>query len=114
MTSSTDLGLGIVRFIRELRKGRARFLNSWFRNRLFGFDTTGYFFEPLFHRWLKKQPPGTVFLDVGANIGYYVKLAVKRAALVVAFEPNPAIFRRLEELSSEKVRCFNIALGEDH
>lgn len=32
--------------------------------------------------------PGDVFLDVGANIGYYACLAAGRGALVHAFEPN--------------------------
>lgn len=35
--------------------------------------------------------PGDVFLDVGANVGYFSCLAASRGAIVHAFEPNPAV-----------------------
>lgn len=36
--------------------------------------------------------PGTVFIDVGANTGYYSFLALSEGAVVTAYEPNPAYF----------------------
>jgi len=44
--------------------------------------------------------PGMVFYDVGANIGYDALLAARLVGprgSVVAFEPNPAVARRLRE-----------------
>lgn len=43
---------------------------------------------------------GDTFLDVGANIGYYTRLASKlvgKRGIVHAFEPNPAAIRLLEK-----------------
>lgn len=50
---------------------------------------------------------GGVFLDIGANIGYYALMAASfGASRVLAFEPNPKVYARL---------CFNIAAnGLDH
>jgi FkbM family methyltransferase len=42
--------------------------------------------------------PGAVFVDVGANHGYFSMLAASRVGArgrVVAFEPNPAVFSQL-------------------
>lgn len=44
--------------------------------------------------------PGDVFVDVGANWGYFTLLAaslVGRAGCVVALEPHPALFRALRD-----------------
>jgi FkbM family methyltransferase len=52
--------------------------------------TTAYFAEVL--------GPGRVFVDIGANHGYFSVLAaalVGEGGRVVAFEPNPRIFRQL-------------------
>ncbi|MDE1837243.1 MAG: FkbM family methyltransferase [Euryarchaeota archaeon] len=43
--------------------------------------------------------PGELFVDVGANSGYFTALAqswVRPNGRVVAFEPNPEVFRRLQ------------------
>ena len=43
--------------------------------------------------------PGDVFLDVGANVGYYTVLAASRvgeSGMVVAYEPDPKTFVLLE------------------
>lgn len=44
--------------------------------------------------------PGDVFVDIGANHGFFSVLAglsVGRNGRVVAFEPNPAVFRQLQQ-----------------
>lgn len=80
---------GRVRFICDLRDGIAR--EACFM---------GYY-EPqetvLVRRLLR---PGMTFVDAGANWGYYTLLAahlVGPAGSVVAFEPHPELYRRLEE-----------------
>ena len=41
--------------------------------------------------------PGSVFVDVGANVGYFTLLASTLGARVVAYEPTPSVFARLKE-----------------
>jgi FkbM family methyltransferase len=66
----------------------------------------------LFKRLLK---PGDVFVDVGANIGYYTLLAVRLgASQVYAFEPQAATYELLSKnviinWMSKVVRCENLA-----
>ncbi|MEP3275519.1 MAG: FkbM family methyltransferase [Stappiaceae bacterium] len=60
--------------------------------------------------------PGTVFADIGANIGSYTLFAAGKGATVVAIEANPATAEKLSfniaanEL--EKVTVINTAVGE--
>ncbi len=55
-------------------------------------DVTAHLFSVL--------APGDVFVDVGANVGYFTVLAalkVGSAGRVIAFEPNPALLPRLRQ-----------------
>lgn len=58
-------------------------------------------FEPFETQIIKNiLKPGFVFVDIGANIGYYSLLAstiVKDEGKVIAFEPEPINFRTLRE-----------------
>lgn len=65
--------------------------------------------------------PGDVFVDVGANIGYFSLLAsrlVGESGAVLAFEPEHANYqlleanRRLNDCAN--IRCFEAALGEEN
>lgn len=53
-------------------------------------DITAEYIKPLLR-------PGTTFLDVGANVGYFTLLASTLGARVVAYEPTPSVFARLKE-----------------
>jgi len=56
--------------------------------------------------------PGAVFVDVGANVGYFTLLAAKLGADVIAYEPTPSVFKRLAEnvaLNSLDARLVNAA-----
>jgi FkbM family methyltransferase len=61
---------------------------------------------------------GDLFVDVGANAGSYTVLAGAVAgARVVAFEPAPETFRRLQDnvsanRMSDRVDCRNMGLGD--
>jgi len=68
--------------------------------------TSGYYFanvlyEPATVRYLTAHlAAGDVFVDAGANSGYFTLIAaglVGAGGHVVAFEPNPAVQRRLEQ-----------------
>src|SRR5215472_4923617 len=52
----------------------------------------GFFEEGLTRALIKMLPPGGVFIDIGAHVGYYTLLAsllVGSKGHVVAFEPTP-------------------------
>jgi FkbM family methyltransferase len=53
-------------------------------------DITANYIKPLLH-------PGSTFVDVGANVGYFTLLAASLGARVVAYEPTPSVFARLRE-----------------
>jgi len=71
---------------------------------------------------LGRLKPGDVFVDVGANIGFYSLRARRRVGpggRVIAFEPNPVILRRLRrnlELNEAngRVEVFDVALGDEN
>lgn len=74
--------------------------------------------EPNLTYWIKSRlQPGDVFVDVGANIGYYTLLASKLVGAegkVIAIEASPAIFKRLDENimrnRTDNVELLNIAI----
>jgi FkbM family methyltransferase len=53
-------------------------------------DVTADYIKPLLR-------PGSTFVDVGANVGYFTLLASTLGARVVAYEPTPSVFARLRE-----------------
>jgi FkbM family methyltransferase len=83
--------------------------------RKYFFHTHEMFLERIFDRCLR---PGQVFVDIGANCGYwsaYALARVGRAGAVHAFEPVPHYFafvRRLAELNPDhRVFANNVACG---
>ena len=61
-----------------------------------------------------------LFIDIGANVGHYSLLAAGVCkANVIAFEPIPSTFFKLEEnvklnALSKNVTCHNIGIGEEN
>src|SRR6516162_9663330 len=85
--------------------------------RKYYFQTHEMFLERIFDKYL---PPGRVFVDIGANCGYWSAQAlarVGRGGAVHAFEPVPhyfAVLRRLHELNPEHtVFVNNCACGAE-
>lgn len=69
---------------------------------------------------IKRLEPGAVFIDVGANIGYYTLLAaslVGKTGQVLAFEPEKKNFDLLSANSSRhasaNMRVFNVGLSSE-
>ncbi len=61
--------------------------------------------------------PQDTFFDVGANIGYFSRLALERGCVVHSFEPHPQIFKSLKENTNTihpKGQCslYNVALSD--
>lgn len=73
--------------------------------------------QQVFHQFLK---PGGVFLDIGANIGWYSLVAgaiVGREGMVLAVEPEPRNLKllqtNLQRNCASPFRIFPYALGEE-
>jgi FkbM family methyltransferase len=79
------------------------------------------FYEPAETRFLSKSlRQGDIFVDIGANIGYFTTYASKlvgRRGKVIAFEPDPHNCRTLttniELNSARNVVIRNVALGSE-
>ena len=77
-------------------------------------------FEPDETRMIARHlHEGMTFVDVGANVGYFTALGaarVGRTGRVVAFEPSPYAFRRLQSMVKQnhlsQVETCNVALGD--
>jgi FkbM family methyltransferase len=70
----------------------------------------GFFEEGLTRAIIAKLPPGGVFIDIGAHVGYYTMLAsllVGAEGRVVAFEPTP---RTRAELLSNTAGLDNVTV----
>jgi FkbM family methyltransferase len=73
--------------------------------------------EPWTVAWIERMAQGSVFYDVGANVGSYSLLAASRGMHVYAFEPMSANMARLEQnvgLNSygKLIHAFGVALGD--
>jgi FkbM family methyltransferase len=77
-------------------------------------------YEPTTARYLLEHlKPGSVFVDIGANAGYFTLIGanqVGRSGRVFAFEPNPPVFQDLKrhvEINrlGDRVRLFDCALS---
>ncbi|MGY3621642.1 FkbM family methyltransferase [Bradyrhizobium sp. USDA 10063] len=83
--------------------------------RKYYFHTHEMFLERVFDRYLK---PGMIFIDIGANCGYwsaYALARVERRGEVHSFEPVPQYFRHLTRLSDlnpqYSIQANNMACG---
>lgn len=88
------------------------FSSIYFANHPYEEHLTRYFAEHL--------GPGSVFVDVGANCGYFSMLAaglVGPSGRVFSFEPNPPVFRELADHLErnglqDRVHTFELALSD--
>ncbi len=65
----------------------------------------GIYEHAMTRTFLDRLRPGTTFVDIGANLGYYTVLACGKVGRVVAFEPsaeNAALLRRNVEANDAK------------
>jgi FkbM family methyltransferase len=73
--------------------------------------------EPETIEWIDSFPPGSLFWDIGANIGIYSLYAAIRPGIAVcAFEPAPATYgalcRNIEANAAADIEAYCIALGD--
>jgi FkbM family methyltransferase len=76
-------------------------------------------YEPVESGWVRKYiGPGSVFVDVGANFGWYTTLALslmRQDGQVFAFEPSPnpytALKRAIELSGYKNITLVNAAVG---
>jgi FkbM family methyltransferase len=76
-------------------------------------------YEPTESAWVRRHlGPGSVFVDVGANFGWFTTLALSRVGRrghVFAFEPSPVAFATLKRAlgSHSNVTLINAAVGRE-
>lgn len=73
-------------------------------------------FEKKLQKWVLQTSNKGVFLDIGANIGFYTILALKHTPLTqaISFEPNPNVYKLLQkniELNNIKAKPVNAAVS---
>ena len=61
--------------------------------------------------WMDHIRPGDLVVDIGANIGWYSKMAELQQAEVFAFEPDPRNFEVLKQ-NCPAAHLFEAALGD--
>jgi FkbM family methyltransferase len=74
-------------------------------------------FEKQLQPWVTQTTTEGVFIDIGANVGFYTILALRQEDFTqaVSFEPSPEAFRLLQkniELNGINAVAKNIALGD--
>lgn len=102
----------------EIEGARARFHvnDGWDERQVFDhFDEE----RDVLGEFLRRLEPDDVFYDVGANVGLYTCLARDRIedGEVVAFEPNPHAFPRLQKnvgLNDQNVILKQLALSDEN
>lgn len=68
--------------------------------------------EPLITEiWANHIQPGDYVIDIGANIGWFSKVALNKGANVISVEPDPRNFALLEK-NCPGANLNNVALGE--
>ena len=78
----------------------------------------GYYEKALGDLIKKLLQPGYVFLDIGANIGYFSLLASNNepTSKIISFEPVKNLFEKLEQNISintiKNITAFNVAVGD--
>ena len=76
--------------------------------------------EPALTYWVRRRiKPGDVFIDIGANIGYYTLLASKlvgKHGKVISIEASPRIFESLKNNLArnyiQNVKALNLAVSD--
>jgi FkbM family methyltransferase len=56
--------------------------------------------------------PGRTFVDIGANLGLYAHIALRRGMRVVAVEPHPLLARNLRRVLGKHVTVVPVALSD--
>jgi FkbM family methyltransferase len=74
--------------------------------------------EPETLAWISEIGSGSIFFDVGANVGVYSLFAAKKGATVYSFEPESANYAILNEnirqnRFSGKIKAFCLALSDE-
>jgi len=78
----------------------------------------GYYEKPIGELIKRILQPGSVFLDIGANIGYFSLLAANNepTSKVISFEPVKNLFQMLEKNISinniKNITPLNVAIGD--
>lgn len=75
--------------------------------------------EPLTEHFVESVSKAQVFVDIGAEAGFYSYLALKHMpanSQIFAFEPNPILYQALTDFFApyQNVTVFSFAVGDSH
>lgn len=74
----------------------------------------GAIYEPnLTEIWYEHIKEGDLVLDIGANLGWYTKIANLKNAKAIAIEPDPTSFELLTLNCSDKNELHNVCAGNN-
>lgn len=64
---------------------------------------------------LDNMKPNSLFVDIGANIGWHTKLVQEHGYNTISFEPEPSNWNVLtQNCTKENCQLYNTAIGEKH
>jgi len=73
-------------------------------------------FEKETHPWIQNAPNGNLFIDIGANIGFFSILANNAGfKQTLSFEPNPFVYSLLKKnlnLNNVRSKAFKLAISD--
>jgi FkbM family methyltransferase len=105
-----------AKMVQDERGLRARYLASFWlyvepEDKAFTIHWQDGFWESWVSVWMSQQfESHDTFIDIGANVGYYSMMAATAGLKTIAFEPNPAVAKMIE--NSKFVNRKNLELLE--
>jgi len=89
---------------------------KWYLKNRFKINRSGRVKEASkeFNKYINSLPKGSFVIDVGANIGKFTNIFLKKGFKVHAFEPDPIALNELKKLcgnDNENLKLFEVAIG---
>ena len=89
---------------------------KWYLKNRFKIDRSGRVKEASkeFDKYINSLPKGSLVIDVGANVGKFTDIFLKKGFKVHAFEPDPIAINELKKIcgnDNENLELFEVAVG---
>ena len=89
---------------------------KWYLKNRFKINRSGRVKEASkeFDKYINSLPKGSLVIDVGANVGKFTDIFLKKGFKVHAFEPDPIAINELKKIcgnDNENLELFEVAVG---